>query len=562
MLDHHEKFCGDIMGWFRYVVLALLGLLLVGCGQNASPKAVRAVAEASIAPTHVSGPRVALIIANGTYQNVDPLKNPVADAELIGNSLQAAGYQVFEAKNATRAVLIRALQDFRDKAETSSVALVYYAGHGMESAGKNWLIPIDARLRDERDLTVEAVELDGTVLTTLEGAKGLRIVILDACRDNPFARSMRRIGGGKRSLSRGLAVVDENTVGDTLVVYAAKAGSTAEDGEANNSPFALSFARRIPEPGVDVQILFRRVRDDVLRATGNQQEPYQYGSLRGEALYLVPPTAGREEAEVTPASNRDKVTGPDETEGRDVTDCALCPPLVLVPGGSFLMGSPEDEVGRSPNEGPQHRVMVQPFFAGKYEVTFDDWDACAHAGRCNGYLPSDGGWGRGKRPVINVGLGQIRLYLSWLSEISGRRYRLLTEAEWEYAARAGSSGPFSWGGTISSDLANYNANGNYNGGPRGADLNSTVEVGAYPPNAFGLFDMHGNVFERVEDCFSKSYVGVPSNGSANLGFRCENRVLRGGSFFSHPNELRVSSRLAISSVHTATTFGFRVARTP
>lgn len=273
------------MTWLKVLVVIASGFLMLSCGETPVAPRSESASVPDVTGAQVDGPRVALIIANSAYEHVPRLKNPAADAALIGDSLRGAGYAVFEAKDATRSAFIRALQNFRERADTSSVAIVYYAGHGMESAGKNWLIPIDATLRDERDLPVEAVELDDTVLATLEGAKGLRIVVLDACRDNPFSRSMRRIAGGTRSLSRGLAEVE---VSDTLVVYAAKAGFTAADGEGANSPFAISLARRIPEPGVDVSILFRRVRDDVLRATGNKQEPYQYGSLRGEALFIVP----------------------------------------------------------------------------------------------------------------------------------------------------------------------------------------------------------------------------------------------------------------------------------
>lgn len=269
------------------LVSVSLATLLWGCGQpagNTPPSPTEAAQTSTIQAVQAQGPRYALVIANARYDNVPKLKNPDADSRMIAQSLRDIGYEVDEAHDANRQSFIRALQRFRDRADRSSVAVVYYAGHGMEVGGRNWLIPVDATLADERDLPVEAIDLSD-VLATVEGAKGLRIVVLDACRDNPYARSMRRVGNLSRGLSRGLGEIEAS---GTLVVYSAKAGSTADDGDGLNSPFAAALSRRIREP-VDVRILFAKVRDDVLATTDKRQEPYNYGSLPGINLYLSPP---------------------------------------------------------------------------------------------------------------------------------------------------------------------------------------------------------------------------------------------------------------------------------
>lgn len=174
--------------------------------------------------------------------------------------------------------------------------------------------------------------------------------------------------------------------------------------------------------------------------------------------------------------------------------------MVPIPPGTFLMGSPSEEKERNRDEGPpRHVTIAQPFALGKYEVTFAEWDACVAAGGCL-YRPGDHGRGRGRRPVMQVSWSDAKTYVAWLSRIAGKAYRLPSEAEWEYAARAGTSTPFSNGATISTDEANYNGAFVYDGGRKGKYLRQTLEVGTFAPNQFGLHDMHGNIREWVEDC--------------------------------------------------------------
>jgi hypothetical protein len=249
------------------------------------------------AATPAEARRVALIIANARYANAPQLTNPVADSKLIEASLRQAGFDDVQTRtNLGKAAVEAELRAFGNRAEGADVALFYYAGHGIEAGGQNYLIPIDAKLQRDRDLDIEATRLD-TVMQVVSSAR-LRLIILDACRNNPFDASMQR-SIRTRAVSRGLAEVEPE--GETMVVYAAKAGSTAADGDGANSPFATALARRLPQPGLEIGLLFRSVRDDVLAATGRAQEPFTYGSLSGQAFYFRAASANTNTTAPAPA---------------------------------------------------------------------------------------------------------------------------------------------------------------------------------------------------------------------------------------------------------------------
>jgi formylglycine-generating enzyme required for sulfatase activity len=242
--------------------------------------------------------------------------------------------------------------------------------------------------------------------------------------------------------------------------------------------------------------------------------------------------------------------------GQEFRECAHgCPTMVVVPAGSFTMGSPENEEDRSDDEGPQHTVTIgKPFAAGKYDVTFAEWDACVDAGACP--RASDSGWGRGDRPVINVSWGDAKLYVTWLKRVTGKDYRLLTEAEWEYAARAGSTTAYWWGDEIGTGNANCDGCGSQ------WDGKQTSLVGSFKPNAFGLYDMHGNVWQWVEDGYHSGYKGAPNDGSAWIeDVDTSRRVVRGGSWVSLPRLLRAANRFGSNAGFRYFYLGFRLGRT-
>ena len=232
------------------------------------------------------------------------------------------------------------------------------------------------------------------------------------------------------------------------------------------------------------------------------------------------------------------------------SDCRDCPQMVVVPAGVFRMGSPSTEIGRDADEGPQRTVTIaQPFAVGIYEVTFEEWEACVAAGGCGGYRPAHEGWGQRSRPVINVSWDDARKYVEWLRGESGKDYRLMSESEWEYAARAGTISPWNTGWTIAPTQGNY-----------GESVGRTTPVGNYAANAFGLHDMHGNVWEWVEDCWASSYAGAPDDGSPRTTGPCDLRVVRGGSWVSEPNSVRSANRNWTRTDFGLNTQGFRVAR--
>jgi formylglycine-generating enzyme required for sulfatase activity len=242
-------------------------------------------------------------------------------------------------------------------------------------------------------------------------------------------------------------------------------------------------------------------------------------------------------------------------------ECERCPEMIVVPAGKFNMGSPEDEPERNKNEGPQHIVQfARQFAVGRFAVTFDEWDACVADGGCDGYKPNDNGWGHGNRPVIHVSWSDAQAYVAWLSNTTGKTYRLLSEAEREYVTRGGTTTPFWFGSTISLEQANFDDKHPYNSSPPGGRRGETLPVDSFLPNPWGLYQVHGNVWDWVADCFNDSYVGAPSDGSAWMSGDCGKHVLRGGSWIDQPRFLRSAFRLRDVTSRRYNLQGFRVAR--
>jgi tetratricopeptide (TPR) repeat protein len=236
----------------------------------------------AVSPPIPAERRVALVIGNSAYTSslVSALPNPRRDAKLVADGLRQAGFETMELTDLDRVGMAKALQSFRAKAASADWALIYFAGHGIEINRVNYLIPVDAKLAESGDVELETFSYE-TMLNTIGGAKALRIIILDACRNNPFKAQMHQTAALRGSLDRGLAAPPETEPG-TLVVYSAKEGQTAVDGDGSNSPFALAFVARLQKPGREVQRMFDDVRDDVLKATNKRQQPWKYGSLTGE----------------------------------------------------------------------------------------------------------------------------------------------------------------------------------------------------------------------------------------------------------------------------------------
>lgn len=554
---------------------------------------------------------VALVIGNSDYKHTLHLPNPKNDANAIAAALNKIGFESVTVEiDLGIDGMRRALRAFGDKAEGADTALVFFAGHGMELGGENYLIPTDAKLRKDRHLQFEAVKLS-SVLQSVEGARRLKLVMLDACRNNPFAAGMRLSGKVKRSVARGFGRIEPE--GDVLVAYASRHGTTADDGAEKHSPYTTALLAHMSEPGIDIRLMLGKVRDSVKAATSGEQVPHIYGTLGGRNVYLVPPKPGTDRARVTAlelrlkeleaklkAKNETKVAvgvfpkkpkvTPKQTlePGAEFQDCSDCPKMVVIPAGSFLMGSPDSEASRDSDEGPQRKVTIPRAFAvGKFEVTVDQFAAFVRetgrdmGSRCSVWSKSKRIWqirsGRnyrspgysqtGSHPAACVDWQDAKSYVSWLARKTGKPYRLLTEAEWEYATRAGTTTRFHFGAR-EKDLCAY-----ANGADRSTSFDwrnkscsdgvgdTTAAVGTFKANAFGLHDLLGNVWEWVEDCWNQNYPGTPTDSSYLTTGNCNLRVLRGGSWNNGPGNLRSADRYGGDIVSPVNDTGFRVART-
>lgn len=496
--------------------------------------------------------KVALVIGNSAYRHAPALPNPGNDARAVADLLTGMGFEVVAGYDLDKAGLDAKVQDFARALGGADTALVFYAGHGLQVEGRNFLVPIDARLASEADLDFEAVDMD-LILRQLERRQRTNLVFLDACRDNPLAGNLARSMGAARSagIGRGLARIDGGL--GTLIAYATQPGNIAADGTGNHSPFTEALLRHLPTPGLEVRQALSRVRKDVVEATDGKQVPWDHSSLMGDFI-LNPAPAEPQTAARLPAV-------PDlPAPGSTFQDCPDCPTLVVVPGGRYTMGSDRGTAW----ERPAHTVTVAPFALGRTEVTFDQYAACVQAGACP-RLPGDMGYGRGDRPVIDVGWDEAQDYVRWLSRRTGKVYRLPTEAEWEYAARAGSAGRWAWGADPAAACRHGNvadrAHGAAWGTPCDDGARATAPVGRYAANAFGLHDMSGNVWEWVEDCWHEGYQGAPADGSAwTQGGDCTARVIRGGAWNFAAEDARVTNRGGNDIPNRTPFIGFRVAR--
>jgi formylglycine-generating enzyme required for sulfatase activity len=630
--------------------------------------------------------RVALVIGNSGYGNVPALVNPANDAADIAASLERLGFTVRQIINGTSVDMRLAVRDFLPQARQSEIAVIFFAGHGIEIGGENWLIPVDAELSEDISVEQEAIALRSLV-PIVGAASKLGLIILDACRNNPFAaRMQRRLP--VRAVERGLARVEP--AGSVLVAYAAKDGTTASDGPGRNSPFTAALLQQIETPGLEVNYLFRNVREAVLNATNSRQEPVVYGALPSTEIYfrqgaepavaavspvgtdpagriwkatqntmsvavledfirqfgdtpyasmararldelrrevasvaspvLPAPPAPRAKLAAEPPSTaslvpsepcgngRVSVSMPSRTaaplsEGEECAlrpgdvfkDCNRCPEMVVVPAGAFTMGSPESEKDRDKEESPQHEVtFTRQFAVGRFHVTVDQFAAfVAETGydtgsKCQtfegGKLEERQGrsWRapgfvqRGSYPAVCLNWNDAKAYADWLARKTGKAYRLLTEAEWEYAARARTQPgtyPRYWFGNEEADLCRY---GNiadqtakrviagakvWTAAPCSDAYAYTAPVGIFAANPFGLHDMLGNALQWTGDCSHDDYAGAPPDGSAWVSGDCRIRPARGGSWYNFPKNLRAAARIWANANYRLNYLGFRLART-
>jgi formylglycine-generating enzyme required for sulfatase activity len=542
----------------------------------------------ALAAPALAEPRVALVIGNSNYKGDLPkLPNPANDAALMSATLKKLGFTVIESRDADLTQMNKAIRDFSEKlssAGSQAVGLFFYAGHGLQIDGENWLIPVNAKIEKSADAEFEAIKAS-KILGQMEFAQNsLNIVILDACRNNPLSRGMRSGGTGLAKMDAPLG---------SFIAYSTAPGQTAADGKGKNSPYTAALAKAIQKPGIAIEEAFRDARVEVLQTTGKEQIPWESSSLTGAFQFNPGPKAAEPQvAAAAPApvpapapAPAPAAKSPDAPSGK-VAMCKDCPEMVAIPAGSFMMGSPDSEDDRNEREGPQTEMNIRAFSLGKYPVTRGQFaefiQATGHkpARRCFAEV-SHGKWEvtskanwknpsfeqTDRDPVVCVSWDDMQAYVEWLSQATGKAYRLPSEAEWEYAARAGTTTSRIWGDDADeacayANVADATVKKEY-GWKDLVDCDDgylyTAPVGKFKPNKFGLYDMMGNVRQLVAGCLTGSIADLPKDGSPNED--CDDdHPMRGSSWESLAGVvMRVACREAAGSDEAAIRFGFRVA---
>ena len=458
----------------------------------------------------------ALVIGNGNYTAISGLRNPLNDANDITAALQRLGFTVDKILNGNLDQMENAIVSFKNKlsANKNTYGFLFYAGHGVQSNGENYLLPVDINIQSESFLRVRAVNVQ-VMLDELNSAGNiLNVVVLDACRDNPFSWS--------RSLTRGLIAVS-NQPADSIIIYATSAGSVASDGTGRNGLFTYHLLHNLENPEIDVNEIFRLTGADVSQASNRQQIPAIYSQYFGTAFLGSRPAAS---VQVTPSAASTLGVRP-VFEG-----------FVRIPEGTFTMGSPESEEGRISDEGPQRQVSLSSFYMSTYMVTHSEYSEImgTEVDRFNFNFAVEVSWidaieycnRRSLRDGLTLaytinGVGNNRT-VTWNKNANG--YRLPTEAEWEYACRAGTKTPFYTGDRLLSNQANFG------GGKK--------QVGSYAPNPWGLYDMYGNTREWCWD-FYGAYPNIDQTnptGASTGTFR----VMRGSDVWAVADQRRSASR--------------------
>jgi len=591
----------------RWVAALALCLLLPLSSHAADPKRNLAVSKTTPA---ASEQRVALVIGNSNYKSA-PLRNPTNDAKAVADKLQGLGFKVTLKLDQDQKSMADAIRVFGNQLKGGGAGLFYYAGHGMQVKGRNFLIPVDADIQNEDEVPYRSIDAN-EVLSKMETAKNrLNLMILDACRNNPFSRKFR-------SASQGLAQMDAPS--GTLVAFATAPGSVASDGTGKNGLYTQHLLANLGQSGVPVEQLFKRVRVGVMKDTRNAQVPWESSSLVGDFYFkpgtVVPATADPAAIElaywesikdsanaedyksylkkypngqfadlakrralnppkpattsiasIVPAPTTKPEPSPGAVAGKVWKEPLTGMEFVWIPKGCFQMGSPKSEQWRRDNE-HQHQVCVDGYWLSKYEVTNTQYRMFKPAHDSGNYEGNN--LNGDTQPAVNVSWNDAVAFTEWLSQKTGKRFKLPTEAEWEYAARAGIQTTRYWGdddanlcrhaniadrtGKAIASMASYA----YDGCDDGYKV--SAPVGRFAPNSFGLHDMLGNVWEWTASPYDKTYAGGEKRAaSLSEGGK---RVNRGGSWTNAPSVVRAAYRSFSSPGDGYYLLGLRLARNP
>lgn len=569
--------------------------------------------------------RVALIIGNSNYR-ASPLNNPANDANDMADVLRRIEFDVIVRTNADKKTIVDALRVFGRELETSRIGLFYYAGHGMQIDGINYLIPVNNGIKDVSEIEFEAINA-GRILARMETAGNpMNILILDACRDNPFKTSFR-------TSAKGLAKMDAPP--GTIIAYATSPGSVSEDGRGRNGTYTESLLKRLQQTDLHVRDMFNKTGLDVMNQTHNKQIPWVSTSpipdyyLAGKDLNVVSPLPAYDGTASTPSKTKLFVTtSPSDckvrilnilpvfyngmeldpghykievskkgfktriqwvdirtTQRKDLfialdnnisnnqnswKDPVTGMRFVWIPKGCFMMGSN----GGKPDEKPIHKACVNGFWMAEYEVTKEQFNRFIEETRYKtdaqkkgaAFLWTGAKWERQKgydwkytnfyqtefHPVVNVSWNDANAFANWLSQKHGRTFRLPTETQWEYAARGGGKDSLYSGSSRVDHVAWHSAN----------SKKRTHAVGEKAPNAFGLFDMSGNVWEWCQDAYDTIAYLKKSKQINRKKLKGTEYVLRGGSWNDEPRYVRTTVRNGDHPGASFSDYGFRLVMMP
>ena len=515
----------------------LIAMLRAGGGYPVLAALFIAMALAYCAGARAQDGGAALVIGNSRYESLPAIESARTDTQQMALALQAAGFKVLRAGDVDKTIFDALLGKFEGLLNPEGTSVFYYAGHSVQISGENHIIPVDVALAD--GVASETINISD-ILARMRAKSKRSILILDACRSLP---GLSKDGG---TLSPGCA--KQSVSAGMLVILAAEPG----DPLAQDSLLAPSFIARAFKPGKDISAALAEVRQDIIDKSKGGQVIY-YNSALEESEFTLNSTSKAEPTEPVqpnpPPQPTGPVTPPPTETGGTQGDCAsLCPEMVSILAGSFEMGNASGES----DEKPVHQVSIQAFSLGRYEVSIGEWRKCVTDGKCRDPGKAQAS-NAGDIPVYNVTWEDAVAYANWLSGVTGKHYRLPTEAEWEYAARAGTSFAFSGGSDPSPDIVDCKDCGaeGKRPAPHGRGL---------APNAFGLSGMSGGVAEWVMDCWLPNYGKHRSDGTAVEVANCSKRVLRGGSWRDDRKHVTVTKRAYYDQDVPYPNNGLRVAR--
>jgi formylglycine-generating enzyme required for sulfatase activity len=597
--------------------------------QEAKVRIAQLISVASLAlmwaltPAHAEK-RVALVIGNDRYANLaanEQLQKAVNDARAVSGALRQIGFEVIPGENLGRQAMLARLDETAQRLSTGDTVFFFFAGHGVAVDGLNYILPADVPVVGTgqiTSLTGASIREEDIAAALMRTGARVAVVVLDACRNNPFTSAGTRGVGGERGLA------PHEPPSGVFTLYSAGRGERAldvlYDGDRNpNSVFTRVLLPALARADLDLPGLAVEVREEVVRlarTVNHVQRPSYYDETIGGRVYLAgppqvsPPTQNTQTAVIAPPVGPTMPADPcrglvtasfpaqcyapltaSQERGLKPKDsfreCENCPDMVVVPAGKFTMGSPDKE------DGPQHDVTIaQPFAVGKFHVTRDQYEtfvrktAYQAVSDCYMFEIFDGdkagdnrSWRNpgfvqdGSHPVVCVSWADARAYVDWMAKETGKPYRLLSEAEWEYAARGRmqpGTYPRFWFGNEEKDLCRYGngwdqtAHDSLKRSKLSAPCNDgyayTSPVGHYEPNPFGLYDMAGNAWQWTADCWHDNYNGAPADGSVWTTGECDKHVARGGSWYFSHWDLRAFVRSSYGTIADVYS-GFRVART-